>query len=73
MKSLKRALVFVLAATAVVETSVFADCRVVSDIRIDSSDDISKYEQVCEAQNVTVFADGQERVILPNLKREGLV
>ncbi len=73
MKSLKRALVFVLAATAVVETSVFADCRVVSDIRIDSSDDISKYEQVCEAQNVTVFADGQERVILPNLKRAGLV
>ncbi len=50
-----------------------AACRTVSDIRIDSSDDVKKFEQVCEAQNVTIFSDSADRVILPNLERAGLV
>jgi hypothetical protein len=73
MRSLIFSLSFLAAALVLAPSPMNAACRTVSDIRIDSSDDAKKFEHVCEAQNVTIFADNVDRVILPNLERAGLV
>ena len=57
MKNILMALFFSTSIAAVMETPVFSACQMASDVRIDSTDDIQKYDQVCEAQNVTIFAD----------------
>lgn len=70
---MRKLILTAITVVSLIPETLSAACRSVSDIRIDSADDVKKYEDVCEAQNITVFADNLDRVILPNIKRAGLV
>lgn len=49
-------------------------CRVIGAMRIDSQQDLDRVQDVCEVtESLAIFADGVEKVVLPNLKRAGLI
>jgi hypothetical protein len=49
-------------------------CRSVSAMRVESQKDIERLQDVCEVkESLAIFADGVEKVVLPNLKRAGLI
>ena len=73
MKSFLTAWALAVAAVSIIPSISYAACRSVTDIRIDSFEDIKRFEDVCEARNLTIFADNIDRVVLPNLQRAGLV
>jgi hypothetical protein len=49
-------------------------CRVVDSVRVDSSAQLESLQDVCEVNgSLAIFADGVEKIVLPNLKRAGLI
>jgi len=49
-------------------------CRVINAVRIDSERDLERIQDVCEVtDSLAIFADGVEKIVLPNLKKAGLI
>ncbi len=55
--------------------SAFADnCRTVSNLQIRSESDIQRLNDVCVVEgSLAIFADGVEKIVLPNLTQAGVV
>jgi hypothetical protein len=51
-----------------------SECRVISAMRVETAQDIERLQDVCEVtDSLAIFADGVEKIVLPNLKRAGLI
>jgi hypothetical protein len=55
--------------------SAFADnCRTVSDLQIRAESDIQRWNDVCVVEgSLSIFADGVEKIVLPNLVEAGVI
>ena len=62
-------------ASAFAAASAFADnCRTVRDMQIRSDSDIQRLSDVCIVEgSLTIFADGVEKIVLPNIAQAGVI